>query len=235
MESRSSIVVTDPNGAALTELALRGATVSIGRLAELNEVALQPDPEQLVTRQAHCRLEREGMRWFVVDGGSVNGTFLRRGGELQQVVRRTMLNDGDIVCVLGSLAGGTRRYFEITYRGTADSQATLAAPMSAACLTYDSTAARLVLVAGRDRHEIEIRAQAHRLVRHMAERNAAAGEPALCTADELMRAVWGDEPFHSRVELARLFWELRKKLEPFGAGDLIENERRVGYRLRTCA
>ena len=29
-------------------------------------------------------------------------------------------------------------------------------------------------------------------------------------------------------------WELRKKLEPFGAEHLIENERRLGYRLRTC-
>ena len=36
------------------------------------------------------------------------------------------------------------------------------------------------------------------------------------------------------MELAKLVWELRKKLEPFGAGDLIENERRRGYRMRTC-
>ena len=52
--------------------------------------------------------------------------------------------------------------------------------------------------------------------------------------DEELRAVWADEPMHTRVELARLMWELRKKLEPFGAGHLIENERRLGYRLRTC-
>jgi len=39
---------------------------------------------------------------------------------------------------------------------------------------------------------------------------------------------------HNRVELARLVWELRRKLERFNARDLIENERRLGYRLRTC-
>ena len=39
---------------------------------------------------------------------------------------------------------------------------------------------------------------------------------------------------HTREELAKLFWELRKKLEPFGAGELVESERRRGYRLRTC-
>jgi DNA-binding response OmpR family regulator len=49
-----------------------------------------------------------------------------------------------------------------------------------------------------------------------------------------MHAVWADEPLHSREELAKLVWELRKKLEPFGAEHLIENERRLGYRLRTC-
>ena len=66
----------------------------------------------------------------------------------------------------------------------------------------------------------------------MVERNAAAGGvPVLCTHDELMGAVWADEPMHTREELAKLVWELRKKLEPFDAGRLIENERGLGYRL----
>ena len=60
------------------------------------------------------------------------------------------------------------------------------------------------------------------------------GAPALCTHDELMHAVWADEPTHTREELAKLVWELRKKLEPFDAGHLIENERGLGYRIRTC-
>ena len=238
MESRSAeVVLSDPDGAPAAAVELGGGRVTVGRLPEENDIALQPDPERLVTRAGHCTLERKGTRWFVVDGGSVNGTYLRRGGALQPVARRTLLHDGDVVCILGSTAGGMRRYFELAFHDAVDSQATRAAPAEAsdACLSYDATAARLVLVQGADRHELAIRAQAHRLVRHMAERNAAAGGgPALCTHDELMHAVWADEPLHSRVELAKLVWELRKKLEPFGAEDLIENERRVGYRLRTC-
>ena len=102
-------------------------------------------------------------------------------------------------------------------------------------MSYDVDQARLLLVDDGERHEISIRAQGHRLVRYMAERNeASGGGPALCTHDELMQAVWADEPMHTREELAKLFWELRKKLEPFGAEHLIENERRRGYRLRTC-
>jgi DNA-binding winged helix-turn-helix (wHTH) protein len=92
----------------------------------------------------------------------------------------------------------------------------------------------LVLLNG-ERREISIRAQAHRLVRYMAGRNSAAGGAAvLCTHDELMKAVWEDEPRHSRMELAKLVWEVRKKLEPLGAAHLLENERRSGYRLHTC-
>jgi DNA-binding winged helix-turn-helix (wHTH) protein len=102
------------------------------------------------------------------------------------------------------------------------------------CLSYDVDQARLVLVQNGQRHEISVRAQAHRLVRYMVERNEASGGPALCTHEELMEAVWADEPMHSREELAKLVWEIRKKLEPFGAAQLIENERRRGYRLRTC-
>jgi DNA-binding winged helix-turn-helix (wHTH) protein len=102
------------------------------------------------------------------------------------------------------------------------------------CLTYDADQARLVLVRNGERHEISIRAQAHRLVRYMVERNEASGGPVLCTHDELMHAVWADEPMHTREELAKLVWEVRKKLEPFGAAELIENERRRGYRLQSC-
>jgi DNA-binding winged helix-turn-helix (wHTH) protein len=107
--------------------------------------------------------------------------------------------------------------------------------MESPCLSYDPEQARLVLVQGDERHEIPIRAQAHRLVGFMVERNeAGGGPPVLCTHEELMHAVWADEPMHTREELAKLVWELRKKLEPFGAGQLIENARGLGYRLQTC-
>jgi DNA-binding winged helix-turn-helix (wHTH) protein len=232
------VVVSAPDGATLASVELSGKRITVGRLADLNDIALKPDPEQLVTRAGHCTLKRDGTRWFVVDGGSVNGTFLRRGNTLNRVSERTALRDGDVICVLASVAEtGERGYFELAFHATADSQATRAvlAYAPAACLTYDTNEARLVLVQGSERHEIQIRAQAHRLVRYMSERNAASGgAPALCTHDELMHAVWADEPMHTREELAKLVWEMRKKLEPFKAERLIENERRLGYRMHTC-
>jgi len=82
MESRPSenrrgaeVVVSDPDGAVLASVDLSGTLATVGRLSDLNDIALQPDPELLVTRAGHCTLERVGAHWFVVDGGSVNGTF----------------------------------------------------------------------------------------------------------------------------------------------------------------
>src|SRR6266536_800576 len=167
------------------------------------------------------------------DGAVLANVELSRG-----VATVGRLPDGDVVCVLASVTDtGDRRFFEHEFHADADSQATRAVagrqPKSA-CLSYHAAEARLVLVRGEERHEIQIRAQAHRLVRYMVERNEALGAPALCTHDELMQAVWADEPMHTRIELAKLVWELRKKLEPFEAAHLIENERRLGYRMRTC-
>jgi len=104
-----------------------------------------------------------------------------------------------------------------------------------ACVDYDVHGGRLIVVTSAARREIQVRPQVHRLVRFMAERNAAnAGVPTLCSNDELMNAVWGDEPMHTHTELARLVWELRRELEPLGATGVVVNERRRGYRMVTC-
>jgi hypothetical protein len=234
--SPAELVVSGP-GVSPWRVLLTGARVTVGRLEDSNDVALQPDPQQLVTRTGHLALERRGAEWFLVDGGSVNGTFLNRDGDLVRVTGRTPLRDGDVALVLAGVADtGERSFFELSFHAAgADSQATRAAPVEQdACLDYDTAGGRLVLVQDGTRHELVIRAQAHRLVRHMAERNAAAGAPALCTHEELMEAVWGAEALHTREELAKLVWELRRKLEPFGAEHLLENARGLGYRMRTC-
>ena len=228
----AKVVVSGPAGADRATVALSGDRVTVGRLAEVNDISLEPDPEHLVTRAEHCVFERTGDAWSIADGGGVNGTFVRRGGQLRQVAGRMPLRSGDVVCLLASIPHqGDPLYFELAFETSADSQATRAAQAHDLedCLSYDPDEARLVLVHEGEQHELHIRAQAHKLVRYMAER-----APSLCTHEELMHAVWGDEPMHSREELAKLVWELRKELEPFDAGHLIENERRLGYRLRTC-
>ncbi len=41
--------------------------MTIGRFAEFNDIALEPDPQQLISRQAHCALERAAGGWWIVD------------------------------------------------------------------------------------------------------------------------------------------------------------------------
>ena len=232
----AQLIVRGPDGRERSVLALAGDRITVGRLADLNDIALEPDPQQLVTRQEHCSLERDGSRWFVVDRGSVNGTYVRRGDELERVAGRSELADGDAVCVVAVLSEDrTPKYWEISFDDRGRTRAASLAPRPA-CLAYDRDQVRLFLVRGDSRNEIPLRPQTHRLVGFMAERNAAAGgTPVLCTHDELMKAVWDDEPRHTREELNKLFWELRRKLEPFGGGELFESERGLGYRMRSCS
>ena len=123
----AEVFVSGPNGDAATAVVLSGTRASVGRLPELNDIGLQPDPQRVVSRAGHCTFEREGRVWFVVDGGSVNGTFLRRGNELQRVAGRTALRDGDVVCILAEVdEGGERRFFELIFHAEQDSQATRA-------------------------------------------------------------------------------------------------------------
>jgi FHA domain/Transcriptional regulatory protein, C terminal len=239
----AAVAVFAPDGELQASLVLAAARLTVGRLAGENDIALGPDPERLVTRVTHCALESDGRRWYVVDGGSINGTFLRRDGALARVRERMELRDGDQVCILASIGGADgRRYFELAFRFTPDAEATQAIAVEepgdgalGGCLRYDAGAAQLVLVRGDAAQPILIRPQAHRLVRHMVGRNAAAGTAALCTHEELIGAVWAGEPLHSRLELAKLVWELRRKLAPYGAERLIESERGLGYRLHGCS
>ncbi len=229
-----TLVVRDPDGRAYASRELTGERLTVGRLADLNDLALEPDPQQLVTRQKHFVLERDGAKWFVTDHGSVNGTFVRRGGEMERISDRKELRDGDVVCVAGRLlTPETPKYWEFRLDDPARTRAASIIPRPA-YLQYDTDTGRVYVIRGNERDEITVRPQAHRVVRYMAERNGKAGESAvLCTHDELMKAVWADEPLHTREDLNRIFWEIRKKLEPYGADEIVESSRGLGYRLHT--
>jgi hypothetical protein len=217
---------------------LTGEQVSIGRLAQLNTIALEPDPQRLVGRQAHCRVERDGAAWWVVDSGSVNGTLVQQGGTTYAVERRRRLNDGDTIRILGRLSGdGVPAYWDLTFRDPLKTQQA-GAIVRPICLEYDYPQARLYRVEAGDRTELYgLRPLEQRLVRYMAQRNAASGDaPVLCTHEELISAVWGDEePPHTPDDLSSLIWSLRRKLEPNPSEPrLVQTVRGLGYRLQTC-
>jgi hypothetical protein len=126
--ARAEVHLRGPDETTATFIPLTGSRAVVGRLPDVNDIPLQPDPERLVTRAAHCAFERERAGWFIVDGGSVNGTFLRRGGVLHRIADRRALRTGDVVCVLARVEGTERRYFELEFHARGDSQATRGAP-----------------------------------------------------------------------------------------------------------
>ncbi len=212
-----------------------GERVTIGRFKGFNDVALNPDPQQLVTRKVHCVIERKKQGWCVLDNGSVNRTFIRRGSEMQIVEGQALLHEGECICILGRLVEEKEPlYWELTFH---DPQATKEGfgHAAGAHLEYDWVQARLFRVAGDLRQEISpLRPQEHKLIRYMDHRNRGNGNiPVMCSYEELMTAIWGDEP-HTDADINHLVWELRRKVEPdYKNPRFLETVRGLGYRLIT--
>jgi DNA-binding response OmpR family regulator len=69
----------------------------------------------------------------------------------------------------------------------------------------------------------------------MGQRNRADGQvPVMCTFEELLAAVWGEEPLHTEGDVTHLIYELRQKLEPNPKEpQFLQVVRGLGYRLVT--
>jgi hypothetical protein len=212
--------------------------MTIGRFELYNDIALEPDPQQLVTRKVHCTIERDMDGWWVVDNGSVNGTFLQREDVMVQVDGRALLAEGDSICILGKLTeGGEPVYWKLAF---SDPMGTRPAgqrrsPLSG-YLEYDWLQAKLFHIEGSSRQEIaNLRPQEHKLIRYMDQRNRSNGNmPVMCTFEELQTALWGDEVLHTEAEINYVIFGLRKKLEPDQKRpQFLETVRGLGYRLVT--
>ena len=225
--------ITGPNGQHFVAH-LSGERLTIGRLPHFADVALQPDPQRLVSKM-HCLIEQAGGGWWLVDNGSTNGTYLQRGETCERVRGRIRLFDGDIVSILAQLPDSTDptpRYWEMIFRDPIQT-VQLRVPTGSS-LDYDWIQARLFRMDGGRRVEIShLRPQEHKLIRYMLERNRANGNVAtLCEYEELVTAIWGDEAGHTTQEVTGLVSELRTKLEiDPKKPQFLKTVRGLGYRL----
>jgi hypothetical protein len=228
--------VSGPDGQQFSvELAKDRTT--IGRFEQFNDVALEPDPQQLITRKVHCAIEHNSNGYWVVDNGSVNTTLVQKGNVTERVYGRTPISDGDSICILGRLTEtSTPIYWKLIFRdplGTRPAGPTL----QIAYLEYDWIQAKLYLVDNAGHQEVRgLRPQEHKLIRYMDQRNRANNDvPVMCVYEELLTAIWGEESYHHTDEdVNHLIWEMRKKLEPDSKNpQLIETVRGLGYRLVT--
>ncbi len=210
--------------------------ISIGRFQEFNDVSLEPDPQQLITRKTHCILERDADCWWVIDNGSVNRTFVRRAYGIEVVNGRALIQDEDAVRILGLLTeDGQPLYWELIFHDPLKTNRVMEG-IGTAYLEYDWIQARLFRIEGTRRIEIaNLRPQEHKLIRYMDQRNRANGNvPVMCSYEELITAIWGDEVNHVESEVNHLVYELRQKLEPDpNEARFLQLVRGLGYRLVT--
>jgi hypothetical protein len=208
--------------------------ITIGRFRAFNDVGLEPDPQQLVTRKAHCAIEYEANAWCVVDNGSVNRTFIKRGSNVEIVNGRAVVTNGDVISILGRFTeDGEALYWDLTFRDPMKTQP-FDGTIHEICLAYDWIQAKLFRFEGPHRYEISnMRPQEHKLIRYMDQRNRTNGDvPVMCTYEELFTAVWGDEPDHTEAEVNHLVYELRQKIEvDLKEPCFLQSVRGLGYRL----
>ena len=236
--------VHPPDGSGARVLELASSQVSVGRPAPGTrpDVSLEPDPQRWVSR-LHCVLERERGAWWVSDNATPNGTFLRRRSELERIVGRRRLQNGDEICILGDLDATGPRYWRLVLIDPFATRSRTDPSEPGDCLEYDWVQARLFRRQGSQRVDVgELSPKAHQLIRYMAQRSQQnGGAPVACGHDELIQAVWGDPsewpPYRSytRENLRDLVSDLRRRIEPDPSkARLLQAVPGQGYRLMIC-
>ena len=86
--------------------------IGIGRQSN-NHIVLN-DPQQKISRH-HCSLQYKNNRWWIIDQGSANGTFLQHEIDKPEIDVRSedeiVIRNGDSILILGELDAGNKPLF----------------------------------------------------------------------------------------------------------------------------
>jgi DNA-binding winged helix-turn-helix (wHTH) protein len=228
---RPYIILSDLEGEQV-KVAINKNKIIIGRLNDLNDISLSPDPQQLVTRYMHCSIEIKNCIPWIIDNASKNGTFIKRNETRQRVVGELKLQDNDVIMILGCIeTDKPARYWELLYK---DPMSTQEVNEYSPKLIYDWVQAKL-LVKKEERH-VEIASLTpleHKLLRFMDQKNKANNHiPVMCTYDELIFALWDDVYPHTMNDVTHVVAGLRKKIEvDYKNPAFLVNIRGMGYKL----
>jgi pSer/pThr/pTyr-binding forkhead associated (FHA) protein len=229
------ITITSLNGEQ-HKISVTKDKILIGRLPDINDISLQPDPQNLITRHMHCSVEIRNSIGWLIDNASKNGTFIKRNNIIQKLNGEIKLYDNDCIMILGSLnEQEPAKYWELIYK---DPLATENIEKGKTILSYDWIQAKLFM--NRDGKIDEVCSLTpieHKLLRFMDQKNKLNNNaPVMCTYDELISAIWDDLYSHTANDVNHIIAALRKKIElDFKNPQFLTNVRGLGYRFITIS
>lgn len=217
-----------------TNFTITNERLLIGRLPDLNDIALQPDTQNLVTRHMHCFIEIRNSTGWLIDNASKNGTFLKRNSLLQKISGEIKLQDNDCIMILGEInENEDPKYWQLTY---IDPLATKDIVNEQTTIVYDWIQAKVIITRDGKQEVINsLTPLEHKLLRYMDQKNKQnSNVPVMCTYDELISAIWDDVYSHTPNDVNHIIAALRKKIEKdYKNPEIIVNIRGIGYRFIT--
>jgi DNA-binding winged helix-turn-helix (wHTH) protein len=205
--------------------------ITIGRGLD-NDIVL-PDPHKKVSRH-HSVIEREGDRWWLIDEGSANGTFLRQGGSGAEVdvrsVETMLLQDGDVILILGKLTAAEQPVFWQLKFCDPNVTERVEGFQPVAEIEYVLEQRMLFKVTRQQRVEVQLSPQERNLIHYMAQRSWDNNQTCVCGYEELIAAIWEEVFGHVPNEVNRLVWSVREKIErDSGEPKFLKTVRGQGY------
>jgi pSer/pThr/pTyr-binding forkhead associated (FHA) protein len=217
-----------------TNFTISNDKLLIGRMQDINDISLQPDPQNLVTRHMHCFIEIRNSTGWLIDNASKNGTFLKRNNAMQKITGEIKLQDNDCIMILGEIINeDSVNYWELTYK---DPLATKNIVKKQTTIVYDWIQAKLIInIDGKQEIVNSLTPLEHKLLRFMDQKNKQNNDvPVMCTYEELISALWDDIYSHTPNDVNHIVAALRKKIEKDYKNPLILiNIRGLGYRFIT--
>lgn len=211
------------------------ATISIGRQA--NNHIILADPDKKISRH-HCSIHYSNNRWWIVDEGSSNGTFLQREIEQPEIDVRSedkvALRSGDFILILGKLSpSGEPVFWRIEFIDPGETVQVLSM-QAIHNIEYSLSQHTLIRHIARRRDVVSLGEQEHCVVDYMSRKNSQNGnQTTTCEYDELIKAVWQDDSFgRDKRNINHLVWRIRDKIElDSGEPQFLKTVKGRGYRL----
>ena len=209
--------------------------IDIGR-QDNNHIVL-PDPQQKISRH-HCSIQNSKGRWWIIDEGSSNGTFISRNASQSEIDVRSEdmipLRNGDEILILGEMTSSEQPIFwRLKFIDPGETNQ-VQSFQNVVGLEYNITQEKLFRNTSRSREEIYLRDQELTMVNYMSQRNLENQNKAvICGYEELIKAVWKEDDFGvDKQDVRHLVWQIRDKIE-CGSGEprFLKTVRGKGYRL----